>query len=176
MMSVDFPVPSLRALLVPACAVFLFAGCGESAPSNGARGQAPAAVVTTAVVAPSPWQDTISALGTVKARESVEVTAKVSETVERVHFESGDEVEAGAAAAGGAGGGGGGRPRGRAAVPPWPRAGAAAADLALPARHPTGHARRGAGAGGADARRHRRPPHPRAVRRPAGDPPGQPGR
>nr|WP_246123115.1 efflux RND transporter periplasmic adaptor subunit [Luteimonas wenzhouensis] len=96
MMSVDFPVPSLRALLVPACAVFLFAGCGESAPSNGARGQAPAAVVTTAVVAPSPWQDTISALGTVKARESVEVTAKVSETVERVHFESGDEVEAGA--------------------------------------------------------------------------------
>lgn len=30
------------------------------------------------------------------ARESVTVTAKVSETVERVHFDSGDEVRAGA--------------------------------------------------------------------------------
>ncbi|MCW5580663.1 MAG: efflux RND transporter periplasmic adaptor subunit [Luteimonas sp.] len=53
-------------------------------------------VVTTLVVAPQSWTDTIAAPGTVKARESVTVTAKVSETVERVHFDSGDEVAAGA--------------------------------------------------------------------------------
>src|SRR5690606_22487717 len=51
---------------------------------------------TTQVVELRAWNDTISALGTARARESVTITAKVSETVERVHFESGDEVAAGA--------------------------------------------------------------------------------
>jgi membrane fusion protein (multidrug efflux system) len=54
------------------------------------------AAVTATVVETQPWSDTIRALGTVKARESVTVTAKVSETVQVVHFESGDRVEAGA--------------------------------------------------------------------------------
>src|SRR5688572_32020615 len=36
------------------------------------------------------------ALGNVKARESITVSAKVSETVEQVHFNSGDIVVAGA--------------------------------------------------------------------------------
>ncbi len=53
-------------------------------------------MVTTARVAVRPFNDRIRALATVNARESVEVTAKVSETVDRVHFESGDEVVAGA--------------------------------------------------------------------------------
>src|SRR5690606_8839889 len=52
--------------------------------------------VTTMTVDMHPWHDRIRALGTVKARESVDVTAKVSETVEQVHFDSGDEVEKGA--------------------------------------------------------------------------------
>lgn len=38
------------------------------------------------------WVDEVQALGTVRARESVEITAKVSETVQRVHFESGQQV------------------------------------------------------------------------------------
>lgn len=42
------------------------------------------------------WNDTLQALGTVKARESVTITAKVSETVREVHFDSGDVVKAGA--------------------------------------------------------------------------------
>ncbi|HRP71434.1 MAG TPA: efflux RND transporter periplasmic adaptor subunit [Luteimonas sp.] len=73
----------------------LLAACGRNSASAGAPGAAAAAVVTTETVAVQPWSDTISALGTVKARESVTITAKVSETVERVHFDSGDEVEAG---------------------------------------------------------------------------------
>src|SRR5690606_34264443 len=84
-----------RTLVVPALAAVLLTACGGSGPGAGADGQAPAAVVTTAEVALAPWRDTISALGTVKARESVTITAKVSETVEQVHFDSGDEVEEG---------------------------------------------------------------------------------
>lgn len=51
--------------------------------------------VTTTVVEPRAWNDSIAALGTVNARESVTITAKVSETVQRVNFDSGDRVSAG---------------------------------------------------------------------------------
>ncbi len=67
-------------------------GRGGSAESGG---QGAAAVVTTRVVQPAAWSDTSQALGTVKARESVALTAKVSEIIETVHFESGQEVRAG---------------------------------------------------------------------------------
>ncbi|GAB3342244.1 efflux RND transporter periplasmic adaptor subunit [Marilutibacter aestuarii] len=52
--------------------------------------------MSTEVLEPRSWSDTVQALGTVKARESITVTAKVSEIVQDVHFDSGDEVEAGA--------------------------------------------------------------------------------
>ena len=80
------------------CAVLLalvLAGCGAEGDAAGRSGPPPA-VVTTATIAMQPFNDRIRALGTVKARESVEVMAKVSETVERVHFDSGDGVAAGA--------------------------------------------------------------------------------
>jgi membrane fusion protein (multidrug efflux system) len=86
------PLPSL--LLTAIC--LLPVACSRDGASAGAAQPAQAAVVTTQVVAMQPWSDTISALGTVKARESVTITAKVSETVERVHFDSGDEVAANA--------------------------------------------------------------------------------
>lgn len=66
---------------------------GDEGPGQGGGS---AAVVTTTTVAVRAFNDRIRALGTVQARESVEVTAKVSEIVERVHFESGDVVAAGA--------------------------------------------------------------------------------
>lgn len=47
------------------------------------------------MLAPSEWQDRVQALGTAKANESVTITAKVSETVQKVVFDSGDFVEAG---------------------------------------------------------------------------------
>lgn len=71
----------------------LLAACGkDAAPQQG--GDRPV-TVTTQVLRPQPWNDTLQALGTVKARESVTITAKVSETVQRVHFDSGDVVAAG---------------------------------------------------------------------------------
>src|SRR5690606_16975460 len=60
-----------------------------------AEGAAQAIPVTTALVAMQPWTDQLRAVGTVQARETVVVTAKVSETVDRVHFDSGDAVRAG---------------------------------------------------------------------------------
>ncbi|GGK13121.1 efflux RND transporter periplasmic adaptor subunit [Luteimonas terricola] len=84
--------PSLRAC----CAIVLalaLAACGAEGDAGGQGGPSPV-VVTTATVAVQPFNDRIRALGTVQARESVEVTAKVSEVVERVHFDSGDLVAA----------------------------------------------------------------------------------
>ncbi len=71
------------------------AGCGKEG-SEAPRAQAGAVPVTTQVVRASAWNDTLQAIGTAKARESVVVTAKVSEIIDTVHFRSGQEVAAGA--------------------------------------------------------------------------------
>jgi len=76
----------LLALVLVACA-------GDEGARRGAGQAVP---VTIEQVRLRAWSDTVQALGTVKARESVTVTAKVSETVEAVHFDSGDVVAAGA--------------------------------------------------------------------------------
>jgi membrane fusion protein, multidrug efflux system len=95
-MPVRAPCPSLLPLAGLLSACLALAGCGDQGRAASGPPAAPAAVVTTQVASVQPWSDTIAALGTVQARESVAVTAKVSETVERVHFESGQEVGAGA--------------------------------------------------------------------------------
>jgi len=71
----------------------LLAGCGE--PGGEAGAEPPATVVVMAEVAPVEWRDTLEALGTARANESVTLTAKVSETVRKVAFDSGDIVRAG---------------------------------------------------------------------------------
>jgi membrane fusion protein (multidrug efflux system) len=87
-------------------AALLLAGCGGDAPSagggpggrggpGGPGGDRPIPV-TTVRLQPETFTERIAAIGTVKARESITVTAKVSELVEQVHFDSGDEVRAGA--------------------------------------------------------------------------------
>lgn len=71
------------------------AGCGSEPPVQGGS-RAPAAVkVVTESVVKGPWVDNIEALGTAQANESVTLTAKVTETVVRVNFEDGDQVEEG---------------------------------------------------------------------------------
>ena len=77
------------ACLLTAC------GDGDASKRPQGRGNAPVPVVVANVVA-EPWTDHVRALGTVRAREAVTVTAKVSETVQRVHFQSGQEVARGA--------------------------------------------------------------------------------
>src|SRR5687767_12106227 len=85
-------------LTVAAAALLLLCACGDRAAGapdqRGDRGRPiPVAVET---VREQPWIDSLRALGTVQARESVTLTAKVSETVQEVHFESGQEVRRGA--------------------------------------------------------------------------------
>jgi len=90
--------PAWRALAMATVAsALLLAGCGgASAPAaGGARAGAKPAQVTVTTVAAKPWSDTLEALGTTKANESVTLTAKVMETVDRVNFNDGDLVEAG---------------------------------------------------------------------------------
>ena len=88
-----------RALLV-ALPLFLLAACGgdkgaqAKGNGNGGAGERPIPV-TTQVVRQTAWNDTLQALGTAKARESVTLTAKVSEIVQDVHFDSGQQVKAG---------------------------------------------------------------------------------
>ena len=80
-------------LLLCALLCLGLAACDDQAAVE--PGAAPVETVTTTTVAMQSWHDRIRALGTVKARESVDVTAKVSETVQQVHFDSGDEVAKG---------------------------------------------------------------------------------
>jgi len=80
-----------------ALAALLAAGCARKEPAAAqARGGDRPVPVTIQRVASTPFNDSLQALGTVKARESITVTAKVSEIVQAVHFDSGDVVAAGA--------------------------------------------------------------------------------
>ena len=78
---------------LPVAAAWILAACGNDGPEAS---EAPAAItVVTAKLAPVEWRDMIEALGTASANESVTLTAKVSETVRKVGFDSGDVVRAG---------------------------------------------------------------------------------
>src|SRR5262245_45850707 len=83
----------IRAAAAALAAAGLLAACGEEGPA--ASEAPPATVVVISKVALSEWRDTIEALGTARANESVTLTAKVSETVRKVAFDSGDVVRAG---------------------------------------------------------------------------------
>ncbi|KRA76803.1 RND transporter [Lysobacter sp. Root667] len=76
--------------------VLAVAACSKGEERQQGGGGDRPVPVTIQAAALRPWNDTVQALGNVKARESVTVTAKVSETVQRVHFDSGDVVAAGA--------------------------------------------------------------------------------
>ena len=92
------PMPFRSRTAVVAVALALaVSACGKrEAGAGGARQPATAIPVEVQAVREQPWTDAVRALGTVHAREAVAVTAKVSETVQRVHFESGQDVARGA--------------------------------------------------------------------------------
>ena len=84
--------PTLLKLLFSLPVLALLSGCGEQEAVG--RATTPATVTAMQVQA-KPWRDTIQALGTAQANESVMVTAKVTETVVKVNFQDGDLVAAG---------------------------------------------------------------------------------
>lgn len=91
----------IRSRLIPFTLAFvactsLLAACGRDDASQREGGGDRPVTVTTQIVRPQAWSDSVQALGTVRARESITVTAKVSEIVQQVHFDSGDIVAKGA--------------------------------------------------------------------------------
>jgi membrane fusion protein, multidrug efflux system len=88
-------LPNFRVLARAAAlgASGLLAACGAGGPE--ASETVPAIAVVTTRVTPVEWRDSIDALGTASANESVTLTAKVSETVRKVAFDSGEVVRAG---------------------------------------------------------------------------------
>lgn len=90
--------PSPLALSIVFAVMLSACGKDEAAgkPGAGARGNSGPVPVAVEVVREQAWTDALRALGTVHAREAVTVTAKVSETVQQVHFDSGQDVARGA--------------------------------------------------------------------------------
>ena len=91
---------SARRIALLSCLVLAIglSGCSKKETAGkgpGGRGAGAPVLVTASDVALSDWNDTLQALGTAKARESVSVTAKVSELIEQVHFDSGQVVAKG---------------------------------------------------------------------------------
>ncbi|TXI73883.1 MAG: efflux RND transporter periplasmic adaptor subunit, partial [Dokdonella sp.] len=78
-----------------ASASLVLAACTSKEPAERGRVSAPAIPVTTALVEPMQWVDTIEAVGTTKARESITLTAKISDTVRKINFQDGQHVDAG---------------------------------------------------------------------------------
>jgi membrane fusion protein (multidrug efflux system) len=70
---------------------------GGAANRGGAQrgGQQAAALVVTAPVTKAPFATEVEALGTAKANESIDVTAKVSNRVKAIRFREGQSVRAG---------------------------------------------------------------------------------
>jgi membrane fusion protein (multidrug efflux system) len=86
------PRPRLAAALVLAA---LLAGCGHDEAANAKKGGDRPVAVTTTIVEPQAFNDALRALGTAQARESVTITAKVSDVVTRLAFDSGQRVRKG---------------------------------------------------------------------------------
>ena len=79
----------LALLLLPV----LLVACGKS--GDAPKKTAASVPVTAQTLVPQTWSDTIEALGTAKANESITLTAKIAETVRRVNFSDGHQVDAG---------------------------------------------------------------------------------
>ncbi|HVR82328.1 MAG TPA: efflux RND transporter periplasmic adaptor subunit [Luteimonas sp.] len=72
----------------------LLAACGNDDSAAKGRDEAPV-TVTTVQLQPVRWSDELTTLGTANARESVTISASVSEIVRRVHFDSGEFIKRG---------------------------------------------------------------------------------
>ena len=73
---------------------FLATGC-QSHDAMASPGATRPVEVIVAKVEKREFRDTVVALGTARARESAELTAKLTETVRKLHFDDGDEVRRG---------------------------------------------------------------------------------
>lgn len=82
-------------ILASLIASALLVGCGESERTPSPAAPAPPVPVQTVAVAPSDWPNVYEATGTVRARVSAPIAAKVMGYVREVRVQAGDRVQAG---------------------------------------------------------------------------------
>lgn len=92
-MKINFSVFKFLSIAI---AFTTLAGCNQSESAKSpVKSVALPTAVTVIDIQPKLWADSLIALGTAKANESVTLTAKVTETVRRVNFVDGQTVDAG---------------------------------------------------------------------------------
>jgi membrane fusion protein (multidrug efflux system) len=79
-------------------ALLLLPGCNDSVPAAGARSATTgtAVAVVTTMTQLQPFGTDLEAVGTARANESVDITAKVTNTIVRIGFTEGQQVQRGA--------------------------------------------------------------------------------
>jgi membrane fusion protein (multidrug efflux system) len=85
---------AIALLLASIAVVAWFSWRGDADDAEGRPQRAPAPVSVYQVVQQA-FQNQVNALGTLRARESVDITPSVSETIVSLHFEDGEYVERG---------------------------------------------------------------------------------
>ena len=87
----------VRAAIGVAALAALLAGCGDDAPaaSGGGGGGAESVAVVTSPIVEKPLAVEVEALGTARANEAVEITAKSANTVITIRFDEGQLVKRG---------------------------------------------------------------------------------
>lgn len=95
-MSINRRVLALAAIVVLAAAGWAFWSMNDGEPGSGRgdRSQQPV-LVTLGTAELMPFIDVIEAVGSARANESIELTAKLSDTVTRLNFSDGQKVQAG---------------------------------------------------------------------------------
>ena len=91
-------IVALAALVLIGGAWYLFADGKSSTPAAGGpngQGGARAVAVVTAHPAQKEFAHEVEALGTLRANESVDITAKVADRVAAIHFTEGQQVRKG---------------------------------------------------------------------------------
>ena len=84
-----------RKTMLLAISIAMLAACSGKESGGPAKVAPPAIPVTTTILEPVHWVDSFEAVGTTKARESITLTAKITETVRKVNFTDGQRVDAG---------------------------------------------------------------------------------
>lgn len=92
----DMRVSTLPLVFLP-LAFSLFTGCGKQEGDSGSSGGPVSGPVEVTVysVATRPFVDSILAVGTLRADESIEVSTNVTERIEEILFDDGQQVEKG---------------------------------------------------------------------------------
>ena len=88
-------VPPLQVPFLTVLAGLLLAGCSDDGPGQGGTRERGPTRVITATVERQPLVDSIQALGTATANESVDIRPRIASLVERINFDEGQTVDAG---------------------------------------------------------------------------------